>query len=115
MFAQSSATRGRQRPAKQTPRRRSTTTPARAQTPAPDDVEILARIARGCLHISHAELRHQLRWDDHKHGELLAVLRQLEAAGLLESGLHFRLTEHGRQQLPADQRPPACAISTTPW
>ncbi len=115
MLAQSSATRGRQRPAKQTPRRRSTTTPTRSQTTAPDDVEILKGIARGCLHISHAELRHQLRWDDREHGNLLAVLRQLEGAGLLQSGLHFRLTEQGRQQIPADQRPPACAISTTPW
>ncbi len=114
MLAQRSETASRQRPAKPTPRRRSTTRTARSQ-PAPGDVEILTRIARGCLHISHAELRHQLRWDDREHGNLLAVLRQLEGAGLLQSGLHFRLTEQGRQQIPADQRPPACAISTTPW
>ncbi len=115
MLAQSSESPSRQRPAKQAARRRSTTRTARSLTPTPANVEILTRIARGCLHISLAELQHQLRWDDHQHGELLAVLRHLEAAGLVQSSLHYRLTEHGRQELPTEQRPPACAISTSPW
>jgi hypothetical protein len=31
----------------------------------------------------------------------LDVLAELEAGGVIESALHFRLTEHGRAQLPA--------------
>lgn len=63
--------------------------------------EILSRIDRAGLHVCETELRHKLRWDEQKAGPLLDVLDQLEREGLIESALHFRLTEHGRTRLPA--------------
>ncbi|MBV9000887.1 MAG: hypothetical protein JO304_17630 [Solirubrobacterales bacterium] len=76
------------------------------QIPAELEHEILARVDRAGLHICEAELRHVLRWDDHTHGSLLELLDELERHGLIESALHFRLTDRGRAQLPDDYEPP---------
>jgi len=57
--------------------------------------EILSRIDRAGLHICEAELRHTLRWDERTHGSLLELMAELEATGLIESALHFRLTDQG--------------------
>jgi hypothetical protein len=77
--------------------------------------EILARIDRGGLHICEAELHHQLRWNEREDGSLLDALAELEALGLTESALHFRLTARGRAQLPQDHQPPIRYGSGIPW
>ena len=77
--------------------------------------EILVRIDRGALHICEGELRHKLRWDERKHGSLLDLVARLEASGLIESALHFRLTEQGRAELPADYEPPLRYGTGMPW
>ena len=76
------------------------------ELPAELEQEILARIDRAGLHICEAELRYKLRWDDDTHGSLLELLDELESQGLIESELHFRLTDRGRAQLPDDYAPP---------
>jgi DNA-binding PadR family transcriptional regulator len=77
--------------------------------------EILARIDRGGLHICEAELRRKLRWQEPGHGSLLQLLDELERRGLIESAIHFRLTEHGRAQVPADYEPPLRYGTGIPW
>jgi hypothetical protein len=77
--------------------------------------EILARIDRAGLHICEAELRHTLRWDEHKHGSLLELLAELEATGLIESALQFRLSDQGRAQLPEGYEPPLRYGTGIPW
>ena len=77
--------------------------------------EILSRIDRGGLQICEAELRHTLRWQEARLGSLLGLLADLEASGLLESALHFRLTDLGRAELPADYQPPIRVGSGIPW
>jgi hypothetical protein len=79
--------------------------PTQLVIPEALEQEILARIDRG-LQICEAELRYKLRWDEQSHGPLLELLHELEHQGLIESALHFRLTEHGRAQLPAGYDPP---------
>jgi hypothetical protein len=74
-------------------------------TPASLEREILARIDRG-VQICEVELRYKLRWDEQEHGPLLELLDELERQGLIESALHFRLTDHGRTRLPANYEPP---------
>ena len=78
------------------------------QRPVPAELEqeILARIDRAGLHVCEAELRYKLRWDERTHASLLAVLNELERQELIESALHFRLTERGRAQLPDGYKPP---------
>ena len=76
------------------------------EIPAALEQEILARIDRAGLHICEAELRYKLHWDDQEHGSLLELLDELERQGLIESALHFRLTDTGRAQLPDDYEPP---------
>ena len=76
------------------------------EIPAALEQEILTRIDRAGLHICEAELRYKLRWDDHTHGFLLELLDELERQGLIESALHFRLTDTGRAQLSDDYEPP---------
>ena len=76
---------------------------------------ILMRIDRGGLHICEAELRYKLRWNERKHGSLLDLLDKLERCGLIESAIHFRLTEHGRAQLPDDYEPPLRYGTGIPW
>jgi DNA-binding PadR family transcriptional regulator len=76
------------------------------EIPTELEQEILARIDRAGLHICEAELRYKLRWDERKQGSLLGLLDELERQGLIESAIHFRLTEHGRSQLPDDYQPP---------
>jgi DNA-binding PadR family transcriptional regulator len=87
------------------------------QHPLPADLEqeILIRIDRGGLHICEAELRHKLRWEEPKHGSLLELLDELERQGLIESAIHFRLTEHGRAQLADDHEPPLRYGTGIPW
>jgi len=75
------------------------------RVPAKLEQEILARIDR-VVQICEAELRYKLRWDDQAHGPLLELLDELEQKGLIESALHFRLTEHGRALLPEGYEPP---------
>lgn len=82
--------------------------------PAELEREILARIDRG-VQICEAELRYKLRWDEQEHGLLLELLGELEREGLIESALHFRLTEHGRARLPADYEPPLRCGTGIPW
>ena len=77
--------------------------------------EILARIDRAGLHICEAELRHTLRWHERTHGSLLELLAELEATGLIESALHFRLTDQGRAQLPEGYDPPLRYGTGIPW
>ena len=83
--------------------------------PAGLEQEILARIDRAGLNVCAAELRYKLGWDERAHGSLLDVLDALEQNGLIESALHFRLTEHGRAQLPADYQPPRRYGTGIPW
>jgi DNA-binding PadR family transcriptional regulator len=77
--------------------------------------EILARVDRAGLEICEAELRYTLRWDDQKDGSLLEVLDELERRGLIESALHFRLTERGHAQLPDGYEPPLRYGGGIPW
>jgi hypothetical protein len=90
---------------------------ATEQHPLPADLEqeILIRIDRGGLHICEAELRYKLRWEERKHGPLLELLDELERQGLIESAIHFRLTEHGRSQLGDDHEPPLRYGTGIPW
>ena len=83
--------------------------------PAELEPEILARIDRAGLHVCEAELRYTLRWDEQKDGSLLDVLDEFERQGLIESALHFRLTERGRTRLPHDYQPPLRYGSGIPW
>jgi hypothetical protein len=91
-----------------------TLAPAQLPIPAAVEHELLARIDRG-VQICEAELRYKLRWDEQDHGCLLELLDELERQGLIESALHFRLTEHGRAQLPADYQPPLRYGSGIAW
>ena len=77
--------------------------------------EILVRIDRGGIAICEAELRYKLRWNEARLGSLLDVLADLEASGLVESALHFRLTDRGRAELPADYQPPVRVGSGVSW
>ena len=83
--------------------------------PAELEQEILARIDRAGLHVCEAELRYKLRWDERTHGSLLELLDELERRGLIESAIHFRLTEHGRAELPEDYQPPLRYGTGIPW
>jgi len=69
----------------------------------PGDRQILLRIQRGGIQIGEGELRYQLeRKDRHplaQADELLDVLAEIEAHGLLEAELCFRLTAEGRARL----------------
>jgi DNA-binding PadR family transcriptional regulator len=87
------------------------------QCPVPAELEreILARIDRAGLHVCEAELRYKLRWDERTHGSLLDLLDELERKCLIESAIHFRLTEHGRTQLPDDYEPPLRYGTGVPW
>ncbi|MBV9194927.1 MAG: hypothetical protein JO168_12345 [Solirubrobacterales bacterium] len=89
---------------------------APTKVPLPEllEQEILARIDRG-VQICEAELRYKLRWDEHDHGPVLELLDELERQGLIESALHFRLTDQGRARLPADHQPPLRYGSGIPW
>jgi len=73
--------------------------------PAEPEREILARIERA-VQIREAELRYKLRCDEQQHRPLLELLDELERQRLIESALHFRLTEYGRARLPTDYQPP---------
>ena len=83
--------------------------------PAELEQEILARIDRAGLHVCEAELRHTLRWDEREHGSLLELLGELERRGLIESALHFRLTDDGQRLLPNGYEPPLRYGSGIPW
>jgi hypothetical protein len=71
--------------------------------PAGTERQILHRIDRGGILIGERELRYQLeRKDNHplaQEDELLDVLAELEARGLLEAELCFRPTAAGRERL----------------
>ena len=84
------------------------------QIPTEVQDEVLARIDGGGLHICEAELRHQLRWREQHNGPLLDLLEELESRGLIESAMHFRLTEHGRAHLP-DAAPLRRYGTGIPW
>lgn len=88
---------------------------ARPQIAPELEQEILARIDRAGLHICEAELRYTLRWDDPTHGSLLELLDELERQGLIESAVHFRLTDHGRRRLPDGYQPPRRYGTGIPW
>jgi hypothetical protein len=72
--------------------------------------QILVRVDRGGIHIGEGELRYQLeRKDAHplaRADELLDVLADLEARGLLQAELCFRLTARGREQLVVEPKGP---------
>jgi len=86
------------------------------QPPVPAELEreVLARIDRALL-VCEAELRYKLHWDEQEHGSLLELLDDLERNGLIESAIHFRLTERGRAHLPDGYEPPLRYGSGTPW
>jgi len=75
-----------------------------SRLPADSERQILRRITRGLL-IGEGELRYQLDHKDHhplaREDELLDVLADLEALGLVEAELCFRLTPEGRARLGA--------------
>ena len=82
-------------------------------TPAtPTDTTILNRIGRGGMMISETELRYQLR-NDPAAAELLEQLADLEAQGMIESQLYFRLTEAGEAKVPGE-RPPRNWVGLRP-
>ena len=86
------------------------------EIPAALQQEVLTRIDRAGLHVCEAELRYKLRWDDQEHGALLELLDELERQGLIESALHFRLTDRGRAQLPDNYEPPLrYGTAGIPW
>jgi hypothetical protein len=85
------------------------------QVPAEREQEILARIDRAGLEICEAELRYKLRWDEQRDGSLLDALDELERRGLVESALHFRLTQRGHAELPDDSEPPLRYGTGIPW
>lgn len=87
------------------------------QRPVPVELEqeILARIDRAGLLICEAELRYKLRWNDRTHGSLLELLEALERHGLIESALHYRLTDQGRELLPEGYEPPLRYGTEIPW
>ncbi len=89
--------------------------PKGLRIPAELEQEILARIDRAGLHVCEAELRYKLRWDERTRGSLLELLDELEGRGLIESAIHFRLTEHGRAELPEDYQPPLRYGTGIPW
>jgi hypothetical protein len=64
---------------------------------------ILLRVQRGGILIGEGELRYQLDRKDHhplaQADELLDVLGEIEARGLLKAELCFRLTVAGRARL----------------
>jgi hypothetical protein len=69
----------------------------------PADRQILVRADRGGILIGEGELRYQLeRKDNHplaQADELMDVLAEIEARGLLEAELCFRLIAEGRARL----------------
>jgi len=85
------------------------------QVPAELEQEILARIDRAGLHVCEAELRYKLRWNDQDRGSLRELLDELEREGLIESAIHFRLTDRGRAQLADDYEPPLRYGTGIPW
>jgi hypothetical protein len=98
--------------------------PSNAQRTAPandEDRQVLVRIDRGGVNICEAELRYQLDSKDRhplaRRAELLDLLAELEDRGLIESALHFRLTDRGRAELPGDHEPPPRAgdLRGIPW
>jgi hypothetical protein len=85
----------------------STTTTSAGPPAGADTTErqILVRVQRGGILIGERELRYQLeRKDSHplaQADELLDVLAEIEARGLVEAELCFRLTAEGRVRLAA--------------
>src|SRR4030081_1575986 len=79
-----------------------------SRLPAGTERQILHRVDRGGISICERELRYQLeRKDNHplaQVDELLDVLADLQASGLIEAERCFRLTAEGRVLLrgPAD-------------
>jgi hypothetical protein len=65
--------------------------------------QILVRVDRGGILIGEGELRYQLQHKDNhplaEADELLDVLAEIEARGLLDAELCFRLTPDGRARL----------------
>ena len=76
-----------------------------SRVPAGTERQILVRVDRA-VRIGEGELRYQLeRKDVHplaREDELLDVLADLEALGLVEAELYFRLTPEGRARLAQD-------------
>jgi hypothetical protein len=72
------------------------------------DRQILTRVKRGGILIGEGELRYQLEHKDAhplaQEDELIDVLDQLEARGLVKAELCFRLTTTGRALLGTDER-----------
>ena len=89
-------------------------TPPAATDTAATVRSILGRVDRGGVMISETELRYQLRHDP-PVGELLDRLADLEAEGLIESQLYFRLTEAGEQLLCGERPPRDWAGSRPGW
>jgi len=91
----------------------------RSDVAAPNTAElerqVLTQIARGGLLICETELRYQLQRHGFQANDLLSLLVDLEQQGLIESAMHYRLTQKGQKRLPARQRPAARAISGIPW
>jgi hypothetical protein len=84
----------------------STVSESRRSTIDAGERQILVRVDRGGMFIGERELRYQLaRKDNHPladEDELLDVLAELEARGLIVAELCFRLTAQGRERLTGD-------------
>ena len=69
--------------------------------------QILVRVKRGGILIGEGELRYQLEHKDAhplaQADELIGVLDELEARGLVKAELYFRLTAGGRALLGTDE------------
>ena len=89
--------------------------PVRGSSARPGTGRFSWWIDRGGIAICEAELRYKLRWNEARLGSLLDVLADLEASGLVESALHFRLTDRGRAELPADYQPRVRVGSGVSW
>jgi hypothetical protein len=73
-----------------------------SRVPTDTQRQILVRVDRA-VRVGEGELRYQLEHRDHhplaRADELLDVLAELEAVGLVDAELCFRLTAAGRQRL----------------
>jgi hypothetical protein len=95
----------------------SATTATHDHHPAPGngaERQILHRVDRA-VKIGEGELRYQLERKDHHplahEDELLEVLAELEAMGLVERELCFRLTPEGRARLTSADTAAAAGVS----
>ena len=79
------------------------------------DLLVLCCVDRGGLHVYQSELAYQVKRRGQPTNELLDRLADLEAHGLIESAIAWRLTDLGREQLPDGHDSPPRGGTATPW